>query len=302
MFLVSAPGGIDSPAAKATGKHIEDELAQRDDWTSFAQSYWSVPKEQRAGMRSTDGEYGLVITHIKGNDNDIQVRSGELADELGTGIDGATVQAGGAALAYHQVNDQTKKDLALSEAIAIPLTAIVLILVFGSLLAASCRSPSASSPSSARSGPVRAVPVTDVSIYAINLTTALGLGLAIDYSLFMVCRFREELAAGRSVDDAVVAHRADGRAHGAVLRLDRRRVAVGADRLPDVLPALVRLRRRRRGRLAAVASIVMLPACLAVIGTRINSLDLRKAFRRMIGRPEPRRSRERGFWYRLAAR
>ncbi|MDT4919803.1 MAG: putative drug exporter of the superfamily [Pseudonocardiales bacterium] len=302
VFLVSAPGGIDGPAATATGKHIESALAQRTDWTSFAQSYWSVPGKQAAGMRSSDGEYGLVVTHIKGNDNDIQVRSGKLADELSTGLDGATVQAGGAALAYHQVNDQTKKDLALSEAIAIPLTAIVLILVFGSVLAALVPLAVGIFAIIMTLTILRSLAtVTDVSIYAMNMTTALGLALAIDYSLFMVSRFREELAAGRNVDDAVVA---TVRTAGRTVLFSALTVGLSLSAL-IVFPMYFLRSFAYAGlavvALAAVASIVMLPACLALIGTRINSLDLRKAFRRMIGRPEPTpKPLERGFWYRLA--
>src|SRR5437660_2647285 len=59
VYLVSAPGGVNSSAARATGVHIQRELAKRTDWTTFAQSYWTVPKSQASGMRSQDGKYGL---------------------------------------------------------------------------------------------------------------------------------------------------------------------------------------------------------------------------------------------------
>ena len=92
--------------------------------------------------------------------------------------------------------------------------------------------------------------VTDVSIFAINLTTALGLGLGIDYALFMVSRFREQLAAGESTsgraspDTVATAGRTI-----VVLRGDRRRRARRDAGVPAVLPAVVRLRRHRcRGR------------------------------------------------------
>src|SRR5205085_3640702 len=98
--------------------------------------YWDAPPAAASSLLSKDAKYGLVVAHVKGNDNQIQIRSGKLADELGKNRDGATVTPGGAALAYHQVNNQTKKDLAMSEVIAIPLTTIALILVFGSVIAA----------------------------------------------------------------------------------------------------------------------------------------------------------------------
>ena len=303
VFLVSAPGGVDSPAARATGTHIQQALAERTDWTTFAQSYWTTPKGARAGLRSQDGTYGLVVSHIKGNDNDIQVRAGKLADELGTGTRGATVQVGGAALAYHQVNDQTKKDLALSEAIAVPLTAIALILVFGSLIAALVPLAVGILAIIETLAILRSLStVTDVSIYAMNMTTALGLALAIDYSLFMVSRYREELNAGRSVEDAVVS---TVRTAGRTVLFSA--LTVGLSLAAMIVFPMYFLRSFAYAGIAvvafaAVASILVLPACLALIGTRVNSLDLRKAFRRMLGRPEPQpKALERGFWYRLAA-
>ena len=152
-------------------------------------------------------------------------------------------------MGYHQVNVQTRKDLAKAEAIAIPLTTIVLIWVFGSLIAALLPLAVGLFSIISTMATLRGLALgTDVSIYALNMTTALGLALAIDYSLFIVSRYREEIRAGRRPDEAVDPHRADGRAHRAVLGAHRRPVAGRAARVPAVLPALVRLRRHRGGR------------------------------------------------------
>ena len=303
VFLVSAPGGIDSPAARATGVHIQRVLAQRTDWTTFAQSYWQTPRGARAGLKSKDGKYGLVVSHVKGNDNEIQVRAGDLADELGTGEHGATVQVGGAALAYHQVNDQTKKDLQFSEMIAIPLTAIALILVFGSVIAALVPLAVGILAIIETLAILRILStLTDVSIYAMNMTTALGLALAIDYSLFMVSRYREELAAGRSVEDAVAS---TVRTAGRTVLFSA--LTVGLSLAAMIVFPMYFLRSFAYAGIAvvafaAIASILVMPACLALIGTRVNSLDLRKALRRLTGRAEPApKDIEHGFWYRLAA-
>jgi putative drug exporter of the RND superfamily len=303
VYLVTAPGGVNSPAARATGVHITKALAKNSDWTTFAQSYWTVPEREAAGLVSKDGKYGLVVTHIKGNDNDIQVRSGKLADELGHGLRGASVQVGGAALAYHQVNDQTKKDLALAEAIAIPLTAIALILVFGSVIAALVPLAVGILAIIETLAILRTLStVTDVSIYAMNMTTALGLALAIDYSLFMVSRYREELASGRDVQDAVIA---TVRTAGRTVLFSA--LTVGLSLSAMIVFPMYFLRSFAYAGIAVVAfaaaaSIIVLPACLVLIGTRVNSLDLRKAFRRMLGRPEPQpKPVDRGFWYRLAS-
>jgi RND superfamily putative drug exporter len=302
VFLVTARGGVNSTAARTTGTQIESALAKRTDWVTFAQSYWSSPPGQADGLRSKDGKYGLVVTHIKGNDNEIQVRSGELAAQLSHGVGGASVQAGGAALAYHQVNDQTKRDLAVAEAIAVPLTAIALILVFGSLIAALVPLAIGIFSIIETLAILRSLStVTDVSIYAMNMTTALGLALAIDYSLFMVSRYREELAAGRDPHDAIVA---TVRTSGRTVLFSALTVGLSLSAM-IVFPMYFLRSFAYAGlavvALAAVASIVVLPACLALIGTRVNALDLRVALRRALRRPEPQpKTLEQGLWYRLA--
>src|SRR3954452_18579634 len=306
VFLVSAPVGVDSDAARATGNRIETALKQRTDWTTFATSYWSSPAGQAAGLRSKDGKYGLVVTHIKGNDNEIQIRSGKLDDQLSKGIDGATVKAGGAALAHHQVNDQTKKDLALSEAISVPLTAIALVLVFGSLIAALVPLAIGIFAIIETLAILRTLStMTDVSIYAMNMTTALGLALAIDYSLFMVSRYREELRSGRDPADAIVA---TVRTAGRTVLFSA--LVVGLSMSAMIVFPMYFLRSFAYAGLgvvamAAVASLLVLPACLALIGTRVNSLDLRAGVRRLLRRPARveeavEQAVERGFWYRPA--
>jgi putative drug exporter of the RND superfamily len=302
VFLVSAPGGADSPAARAAGTRIETALAHRTDWVTFSESYWSAPSGAASGLISKDGTYGLVISHVKGNDNEIQNRAGDLADQLGNDSGAATVQAGGAALAYRQVNDQTKKDLAFSEMIAIPLTAIALILVFGSLIAALVPLAIGILSIIETLAILRLLStVTNVSVYAMNMTTALGLALAIDYSLFMVSRYREELKAGRTAEDAIVA---TVRTAGRTVLFSA--LTVGLSLSAMIVFPMYFLRSFAYAGLAvvafaAVASIVVLPASLALIGARVNALDLRVAVRRALRRPEPQpKTIEQGFWYRLA--
>ena len=302
VFLVTAPGGADTAAARTTGIRIEDALAKRTDWTTFAESYWTSPRGEAAGLLSKDGKYGLVVSHIKGNDNEIQTRAGDLADQLGHGADGAKVEVGGAALTYHQVNDQTKKDLAFAEMIAIPLTAIALILVFGSLIAALIPLAVGIFAIIETLAILRTFSTfTDVSIYAMNMTTALGLALAIDYSLFMVSRYREQLKAGQPVEDAIVA---TVRTAGRTVLFSALTVGLSLSAL-IVFPMYFLRSFAYAGlavvALAAAASIIVLPACLTLIGTRVNALDLRALLRRTLGRPEPApKALEQGFWYRLA--
>jgi RND superfamily putative drug exporter len=111
----------------------------------------------------------------------------------------------GEAEVFRQVGHTIEEDLVRAETIALPVTLVLLVLVFGSLVPRCCRSRSVRSRWSGTLVVLRVLTgFTDVSIFALNLTTAMGLGLAIDYSLFVVSRYREELAGGHEPADAVV--------------------------------------------------------------------------------------------------
>ena len=107
------------------------------------------------------------------------------------------MRTGGMAMVYAQINAQSQHDLLLMESIAIPLSFVVLVWVFGGLVAAAL--PMAVGGTRDRRVDVGAALITfstDVSIFALNLSTALGLALAIDYTLLIISRYREELADG----------------------------------------------------------------------------------------------------------
>src|SRR5690606_23973295 len=115
-----------------------------------------------------------------------------------------TVRFGGAAGLYGDINTQVTASLVRAESVAVPVTLILLLLVFGSFVAAALPLLIGTF---AIVGPFAELavmgPLTDVSVFAINLTTALGLGLGIDYGLLIAARFREQLAAGDAVPTAV---------------------------------------------------------------------------------------------------
>ena len=144
------------------------------------------------------------------------------------------------------VGAQVGKDLAVAEAIAVPITLILLVIAFGSIVAALLPLGIALIAIFGTFAELSLLThVTSVSIFAINLTTALGLGLGIDYALLIVSRFREELAAGADVVEAVGRTTATAGTHHRVLGAHRRCGPVGDAGLPGLLPEVVRLRRRR---------------------------------------------------------
>ena len=184
----------------------------------------------------------LAVSLKPTDDKQEQDAAKRISDDL-EGQPGVTV--GGIALAQQQVNEQVEKDLRMAEMLAFPILFLLSLLFFRSAVAALLPLLSAAWRSSARSSLLRmANELVDVSIFALNLTTGLGLGLAIDYSLFMVSRYREEIAKvgpGRGGDEADPEH---GRAHGAVLLAHRRRRPRLADGLPAALPLLDGVGRR----------------------------------------------------------
>ena len=141
-----------------------------------------------------------------------------------------------------------EEDLARAESLAFPILFVVSLFVFRGLVAALLPLVVGMSAILLTFLAMRVVnSVEPMSIFALNLIIGLGLGLAIDYSLFMVSRFREELERTHDTRAGARGHDAHRRAHGAVLGRDRRRRAVLAARVPAALPLLHGHRRRARG-------------------------------------------------------
>ncbi|MBF6062595.1 MMPL family transporter [Nocardia terpenica] len=302
VLLVSADQGVDSAPARQVGTALVDRLQARGDAVGV-RSYWTSPPNVKAALRSTDGREGLVLAYLRGGDDQAQRAAGEIAAQLTGDTPGVRVHAGGAATVFHDVNKQVTRDLEVAEAVAIPLSMIVLVLVFGSVVAAALPLVVGIFAIAATLAILRLLTLgTDVSIYALNMTTAMGLALAIDYSLFIVSRYREELANGLPYREAAIrAVRTAGR----TVLFSALTVALALAVL-SVFPLYFLKSFAYSGvavvLAAAAAAIVLLPAALVLLGARINAWDLRVPLRRLVGRSAPApRDPEQTWWYRAVS-
>jgi RND superfamily putative drug exporter len=159
-------------------------------------------------MKATDGKAAFLFAYanFKGTDFDKLGNIGAQIQEEFDGPSGAlTVYASGSGVITHAINHKIEKDLLLAESIAIPLTFLLLAFVFGALVASAMPLVVGVSAILGAFFIIYLITLfTNVSIFALNLITGLGLGLGIDYALLMVNRFREELHAGKSVEESII--------------------------------------------------------------------------------------------------
>ncbi len=303
QVVVSSPDGIDSADARATGTRIVDEL-RRSPHVANVLSPWTTPQAAAADLVSRDRTAGLVVAGINGNEAEQQTYAKELSEQVAKNGGDVTVRSGGTAMVNVQITDQSQRDLLLMESIAIPLSFLVLVWVFGGLLAAALPVAVGGMAILGALAVLRLISfTTDVSIFALNLTTAMGLALAIDYTLLMISRYRDELAEGASHEDALVRMMLSA---GRTVLFSATTVALSMVVL--VLFPMHFLKSFAYAGVATVAfaataAIVVTPAALVLIGHRLDSLDVRRFARRVFGRPEPTPVPvEQRFWYRTAKR
>jgi len=265
-------------------------------------SLWDTPGAT-AALQSKEGHSGLIVANVSGGDKDAAKNAQKLHDRFTSDADGLTVKVGGQAMVYSQVNEQTSRDLQMSEMIAIPISFLLLIWVFGGVIAALIPLITGAFAIVGTAAILRGFTAfTDVSVFALNLTTVMGLALAIDYSLLIINRYREEVADGLDRNSALV--KSISTAGRTVLFSS---VTVGLSMAAMAVFPMYFLRSFAYAglgvvALAAVAAIVITPAVLALLGDRIDSLDLRRPIRRLFGRPEPKIKRpEESMWYRTTS-
>ena len=300
VLLVTVPEAageapaVDAPAAQAAGLALTERLADTEHLTNVV-SYWSIGNQPP--LRSDGGDRALVIGRIAGTQDEVDDRIAEITPQFeGATAEGLEVEVTGFAETFRQVGHQIESDLLRAEMIALPITLILLLFIFRGVVAAAL--PLAIGALSVVNTflVLRIInSMTEVSVFALNLTTAMGLGLAIDYSLFVVNRYREELGHGHPPHAAVIR----------TVRTAGRTVAFSAGTVAASLLALLifpiaflksfAYAGVAVAGLAGVFSVVVLPAMLAALGTRVNALPVGRRWER--DKPE-----EEGFWYRAATR
>jgi len=302
LVVVSTPDGVDSDPARAAGNDIVDQL-RSSPHVAEVTSPWTTPPPAAADLVSRDRTSGLIVAGINGDESQQQKLANELSDQVAGDHDGVTVRSGGTAMVNVQLTEQSQRDLVVMESLAIPLSFLVLVWAFGGLVAAALPIAVGVMAILGALAVLRWISfATDVSIFALNLTTALGLALAIDYTLLMISRFRDELAEGASRNDALVR----------TMVTAGRTVAFSATTVALSMAVMVLFPMHflksfayagvATVSFAAVAAIVVTPAALVLLGDRLDSFDVRRLVRRVLGRAEPKPVPvEQRFWYRSAS-
>ncbi|MCP9274020.1 MMPL family transporter [Mycolicibacterium arenosum] len=292
-------GSVDDPVAVAAGEALTRELAATPGIDTVS-SYWGPARSEL--LRSDDGTRAMIVAHVEGDEREFAASARDLtASYRGTERGPLKLQLGGEAVSYNDVTDQLNHDLAISEAIALPVILVLMTLVFGSLVAAGLPLVIGVLSIAGSLGLLALLSdVTPVSNYALNVTTIVGLALAIDYSLLVLTRFREERTRAQSLDDAIIES----------VRTAGRTVVFSATTVTLSVLALLAfpmmfLRSIAYAcvgvvLLATVCALVVMPATLRLLGSRIDALNVRRLIPQLFGRraPDEARAEQDGFWFR----
>ena len=276
VLVVETKDGITNPIAIASATKLENQV-KTESGVDSTLSYWSAGGAP--SLKSTDGKSAFLFIY---SDDVVWDNVQSLGKEIQAKYDGKfenlTVYASGTGVFAHAINTKISEDLKLSESISIPLTFILLIFVFGGLVASAMPLLVGVSAILGSFLVIYLLTfVTGVSIFALNLITGLGLGLGIDYALLIVNRFREELHAGRSVDESIKR----------TVNTAGKTVFYSGLTIVITLAALVlfpQMFLKSFGYagvtvvvMAVLGALVALPALLAILGTRIDKLVVRKS-------------------------
>lgn len=274
VMVVDFADGADSLASKETTKNLAAEL-ETIAGVEEVTSYYTLGSP--ASLRSDDGKAVYVFVDLD-DDAKQAVLGQQILDEFAGEYQTGTVYVAGFAAVNAAINGSIQSDLAAAESVAIPLTVVLLVFVFGSLVAAGLPLMVGGL---AIVGSFFFVWVstlfTDTSIFALNLITGLGLGLGIDYALLMVNRFREERAAGNSVENSV---RKTVETAGRTVLFSGLTVAIVLASMaffPQYFLKSFALGGVVVVILAVAGALFALPAMLNLIGDKVNSISFKRS-------------------------
>jgi len=272
VVMYTAPSGttIDTPEVKAK---VEKSLAGLPtDAVKTVVSYWTIPQPNPFG--TADKSKALVAITLQASDSNTQLKDfARISDQLV--VDGVQTQFAGQIPIQKTISEMSGADLVRAETVSMPIVLILLVVIFGGVVAASLPVLVGGLAIMGSLALLHAISLgTEVNSFAINVASLLGLGMAIDYGLFIVGRFREELAAGRTPEQAVA--RTVGSAG--------RTVVFSATLLIVALSGLLLfpqsfLKSLGYGGMsavfvAAVVSLTLLPALLGILGPRVDKLAM----------------------------
>ncbi|MFI8940627.1 MMPL family transporter [Streptomyces syringium] len=294
MLLATTSGSVDGQRAATSGRDLTDRLAA-DPRTAWVRSYW--PRHP-AGLRTADRHRALILVRFRGDERASRAAGDDVVARYTGRAGPLRVSAAGTFAVLSESDRLSERGLHLAEIVAMPLVLLVLLWTFGSAVAALIPVAVGVLAVVSTTAFLRLLTeVTTVSAFALNITTALGFGLAVDYCLLLVSRFREELAREGSTGPAV---RATLRTAGRAVAFSGAIVAVCLCTL-FVLP-LPLVRSIAYGGVAVVLAsvagvLLVVPALLVLLGERVNRLDV---FVRLRPRKRTRSAEGAGAWYRLA--
>jgi RND superfamily putative drug exporter len=275
VIYTPVTGSIDNTVL---GQRVLNRLAKLPRETVTAtDSYWSGHRPQFA---AADKSRAVAVLTLAGQSDSAKLASYRLiADDLD--VPGATDQVTGAPVLTEASVARSTRDLGFAEAVSIPIVLVLLLFIFGSLVAAALPVLVGAAAVLGSLGVLHAVALGHVvNSFAVNVASLLGLGMAIDYGLFIVGRFREEQGFGRTTRQAVARTMATA-GRTVVFSATLLMIALGGLLLfPQAFLKSLAYGGLSAVGLAALLSLTLLPAALAVLGPRVDKLPVRLPGRR----------------------
>jgi trehalose monomycolate/heme transporter len=288
LLYRSTTATVADPAFRAAVYAAIDRVPRAD--LTGVETYWST---RSSSMVSKDQHASYAVLQLTGDSDAARQTTYTNIEKDLQGIPGVSV--GGTDPVMVAINNETTANIGKAEAFAMPVVLILMLLIFGSLVAAAMPLVIGVVAILGSFTVLRLLTmVTTVSTFSTNITTILGLGLGIDYGLFIVTRFREELRRQPDVQSAVARTVATA---GRTVAISGVTVAVALTSL--MLFPVGLLRSMGYGGVATVAvdviaALTILPALLAVLGTRVNAVRIRRSA------AAPAAVAASGAWYRIA--